>query len=402
MKQKILTFLADRELLKLFIYQISVRRNFFPLMSVYFLMQPNTSLQQVGIFMGIWFFLQMFLELPSGYLADRWWHQNTLIVSKIVAISSVLFYILWGTILKEYAFVCFIIAATFQSLMFVSNSGTFSAFFYDFLENRWEEKKFTEILSKQRWNVSLISVGFILLLPFATNVLNFFPFVIAWITDIIGFIAIVSVKSIADKKSIEKQDAKSIWEIFWEAKSIGFLPVATFLWLIAGLQIGHGAFRSVYLLELGLPLVWIGSVMALSRLIRFILAQYIHILEEKFSMKQQFLIELLVFSGVYFLVALVQNVYVVSVLFALVIWYQWARNTLMEKYILSRYAKDKRYKATILSIRGLFNNIIAIVVSFGIWYAMNISYQLWFLILGCVSIVGLSVSYYYIFRKKSW
>jgi len=94
MKQKFLKFLADRELLKLFIYQISVRRNFFPLMSVYFLMQPNTSLQQVGVFMGIGFILGLFLEVPSGYLADRWGHKNTLILSKIVAITSIGFYIL--------------------------------------------------------------------------------------------------------------------------------------------------------------------------------------------------------------------------------------------------------------------------------------------------------------------
>ncbi len=400
MKQKFLKFLADKELLKLFIYQISVRRNFFPLMSVYFLMQPNTSLQQVGVFMGIWFVLGLFLEVPSGYLADRWGHKNTLIVSKLVAITSIGFYILWGTVLQQYAFVCFIFATIFQALMFVSNSGTFSAFFHDFLEDRGEEKKFTKILSKQRGNVSLISVGFILFLPFATSVSNFFPFVIAWITDIIGFIAIVSVKNIADKKTIEKQDAKSIQEIFLEAKSIGFLPVAFFLWLIGGLQIGHWAFRSVYLLDLGLPVIWVGSVMALSRLVRFIVGQYIHILEEKFTMKQQFLLEIIVFSGAYFAVALIPNIYTVGIIFALVIWYQWARNTLMDKYILSKYAKDKRYKATILSLRWLSNNIFAIIVSFGIWYAMNISYQLGFLILGFVSIIGLSMSYYYIFRKK--
>ena len=400
MKQKFLKFLADRELLKLFIYQISVRRNFFPLMSVYFLMQPNTSLQQVGVFMGIGFILGLFLEVPSGYLADRWGHKNTLILSKIVAITSIGFYILWGTVFEEYAFVCFILATIFQTLMFVSNSGTFSAFFHDFLEDRWDEKNFTKILSKQRWNVSLISVGFILFLPFATSISDFFPFVIAWITDIIGLLAIIWVKNITDKKVIEKENTKSIWEIFSESRAIGFLPVAVFLGLIWGIQIGQGAFRSVYLLDLWLPVIWVGSVMALSRLVRFMVAQYIHILEEKFTMRQQFFIEILVFSLSYFLVALIPNIYIVWIIFALVIWYQWARNTLMDKYILSRYAKDKRYKATILSIRGLFNNIIAIIVSFGIWYAMNVSYKLWFLILGFVSIVGLSVSYYYIFRKN--
>ena len=400
MKQKFLKFLADRELLKLFIYQISVRRNFFPLMSVYFLMQPNTSLQQVGVFMGIGFILELFLEVPSGYLADRWGHKNTLVLSKMVAITSIGFYILWGTVFEEYAFVCFILATIFQTLMFVSNSGTFSAFFHDFLEDRWDEKNFTKILSKQRWNVSLISVGFILFLPFATSISDFFPFVIAWITDIIGLLAIIWVKNITDKKVIEKENTKSIWEIFSESRAIGFLPVAVFLGLIWGIQIGQGAFRSVYLLDLWLPVIWVGSVMALSRLVRFMVAQYIHILEEKFTMRQQFFIEILVFSLSYFLVALIPNIYIVWIIFALVIWYQWARNTLMDKYILSRYAKDKRYKATILSIRGLFNNIIAIIVSFGIWYAMNVSYKLWFLILWFVSITWLSMSYYFIFRKN--
>ena len=56
---------------KFFILIVSNRRNYIPILALYFLSLPNTTAQQIGIYTGIGWFAGFILEIPSGYIYFR-------------------------------------------------------------------------------------------------------------------------------------------------------------------------------------------------------------------------------------------------------------------------------------------------------------------------------------------
>ena len=84
---------------KYFIFQLSQRRNFIPILSIFFLTLPNTTAQQIGIYTGIGYLASFIFEIPSGYFADKFGHKRTLIIAKLLMIFSVLAFIYSNSLL---------------------------------------------------------------------------------------------------------------------------------------------------------------------------------------------------------------------------------------------------------------------------------------------------------------
>jgi MFS family permease len=79
---------------KYVLIQFTNRRNFIPILSVYFLTLADTHANQIGLYTGIGYLASMLMQIPSGYIADHWGQRNTLIIAKIfLLLSSILFLI---------------------------------------------------------------------------------------------------------------------------------------------------------------------------------------------------------------------------------------------------------------------------------------------------------------------
>ena len=74
--------------------QFTNRRNFIPILSVYFLTLSNTHANQIGIYMGIGYVAAMIMQMPSGYIADHYGQKSALIISKALLVLSTSFYII--------------------------------------------------------------------------------------------------------------------------------------------------------------------------------------------------------------------------------------------------------------------------------------------------------------------
>ena len=68
---------------KLFFFVLSQRRNYIPILSIYFLTLPNSTAQQIGIYSGIGAIAGFLLEVPSGYISDKMGHKSALVMAKI-------------------------------------------------------------------------------------------------------------------------------------------------------------------------------------------------------------------------------------------------------------------------------------------------------------------------------
>lgn len=383
---------------KIFFQIFSERRNFIPLLSVYFLTIPNTHANMLGIFTWIWFIAWFLFEIPSSYLADTFWYKKTLILAKLSLLLSTISFILWSYIGN--AFFMFILWSIFMSLAFSLNSWTISAFFYDTLTELKQEKDFTKIFWKIKANVSLLSVIFIILLPFFTKISILVPFYIALFIDILWFINTFFLVSPKKEKVLEKIEKSSIFKIIKDSYDIWFLPFAVFFWAISWIWvIWSNAFRVPYLEDLWYPIVLIWFVMWISRVVWFIVWHYIHYLEKFLNIKKFLIFEILINCGLWFLIIIFDNPYLVWFIISIMIWYFWWRQSLVENIIFKNYVKNKNYKATILSIKSQINLLFSLVTSFWITYFIWISYKLWFSILLIFLSIVLIISFLFIKKR---
>ena len=67
---------------KYFLNNLTNRRSYLPILSIYFLSLPNTVAHQIGIYTGIGWLVGFLLEIPSGYLSDIIGHKKTLVLAK--------------------------------------------------------------------------------------------------------------------------------------------------------------------------------------------------------------------------------------------------------------------------------------------------------------------------------
>lgn len=381
---------------KFFIYLLSRRRNFIPILSIYFLSLPNTLANQIGIFNWLWFLASFLLEIPSWYFADNFWHRKTLILWKIFQTISVLLFIIWGFILPDYTIIIFSLWAIFQAMWFSLFSWTTAAYFHEILKEQWEDKNYSKIMWKLRWKVSLFSFPIIILLPFFTEIHIVLPFVIWFFIDVIWLIAILLMpRSINNLKIKEK---KSLFELLSGLKNTKVLGMSIWLWMITWFFIWASTFRWVYLESLWYPIAFIWLIMWLSRLVRFIVWHYSYLIEKHLSIKQYFLIEVFMFPLSLLAVAYFSNPYLVWWIFSIFVWYLWGRRSVTESYIIKNI--NPNYKSTMLSVEAQINSIASIWVSFWISFVMGYSYKLWLSSLWVILFFILLVNYYFTFIRQ--
>jgi len=322
----------ESNLNKMFWYLLTQRRNFIPLLSIYFLSLPNTTANQIGIFTGIWYIAGFLLEVPSGYISDTFGHKKTLVIAKICNLLSTMFFILWSFSISP--MIAFTIGSIFLSLSFSFTSGTLSAFFHNTLISLWREKDFTKAFSKLRANVSLLSVLFIITLPFFTQIDILVPFYIALVIDTIGLCVWLSLVTHSTEIEDKKAPSETVKQIVKKSYELWFIPFAIFFWVISGYGHGLHPFRSIYLEYLGYPIVLIGLVMWISRIVWFVVWHFAHVIEEYLSFRQFLLLELILSVWFYYLIIIFKNPYVVWALLSFIIWYKWWVKSIITNYML--------------------------------------------------------------------
>lgn len=383
---------------KFFLYLLSQRRNFIPILSIYYLTLPDTTANQIGIFTGLWYFTSFLLEIPSWYIADRIWHRKTLIFSKILQCLSVILFIWWYFIWPDWNFICFILWFIFQSIWFSFFSWTTWAYYHELLEEKGHWHKYGKQMSQLKWKVSLLSAFIIVLLPFLTDFHILWPLIIWLLFDILGTISMILLPNVEQKD--ESKPQKNIWELLKESKLNRGLYISMFMWLSIGFFMWEHAYRGLYLQHLWYPLVLMWTIMAGSRIVWYIVWKYAHNIEKYISFRTHFYGEMIWFSLALFAIFYFSNPYLVGMIYILMIGYQHGRKPILEHYLLQNYISDKRYKATFLSMESQFSSIVSMVITFAMWYFVAHSFELWYALLTLSLLISFMIIFFLIFRKE--
>ena len=188
---------------KYFLFSLTWRRQFFPILAIYFLTLPNSTAQQIGFYSAVGAIVAFFLEIPSGYFADRFGHKKTLILAKVFLLLSTFFFVIANS------FPYFVLGSMFLSLGFAFASGTNSAFMHETLSALKREKEYGKLMSKIGANVSLLSGLLMFLLPMLTAISIRLPLQVNLGFDIIGVFIAISFCNPRKKKSIYQQPFES-------------------------------------------------------------------------------------------------------------------------------------------------------------------------------------------------
>lgn len=376
---------------KVWLYIFTNRRAYITLLWIYFLTFPDNTLNQIGLYTALGSLFSFVMEIPSGYFSDRFWYKKTLILAKIFMFLATLCFIIWNDV------IFFSIGSIFLSLWFSFTSWTMAAFFHENLEEMWKENLFTKILWRIEWSVSLFNALLIIAIPFLTKISFERPFYVWLWIDLIWITVALSL--VEPKKEKNLQKPKNIVQVIKESKWTSFWPIVIFLAILFWVIGGTNPFRYPYIESIWYPVAYIGFVMWISRVIWFFISRVIHKIEEKISIKKLFFMEIFIFSWMMFLIGILKNPYIIWWLFALMTWYYWWRDSMIQKHIID-ILPNKKYKATMLSIRKQLSDFISLVLVFSVWYIMNVSYQSWFLSLAIVLFVSLMISYIFVKRIK--
>lgn len=371
---------------KLFLYHLTIRRNFAPLVAIFFLTLPGATAKQIGLYTAIGFFTGFLFEIPSGYISDTIGHKKTLILAKIFMIVSTSLFIIANS------WIYFALASTFMALGFAFSSGTNEAFLHNTLIEMKKDNKYTKISSKMHANVSLLSMAIILLLPTLTNISIIFPFKIYLGIDIIGLLISFFLITPKIKITAKDEDAIPLPKQLKQFLKIGFYPIAIFSGLITGAVFGSVNFNSPYVTSLGLPLAFIGIMMAGARLVWFLFGHYAHKIE-KIKIKKIMIFETFLFPILFILISLTKNPYIATILIAITSGYMFGRGAIYNNYFLTNFSINKKYKATMLSTKSQIKEIISSIIAFGIGFIMIKSYKLGYLTLGITLFIFLIISY---------
>lgn len=371
---------------KFFVFSLSQRRHFMTIISIFFLTLPDTTAKQIGFYTALGAVASFLLEIPSGYFSDRFGHKNTLVLAKVLMILSTLAFIFAS------GFVTFTIASVLIACAFALTSGTDRAFMHDTYIALRKEKEYGVAMSRLIAYVSLISAFFIIALPLLTAISIRTPFVVALALDIAGLLAVLTLVTPPQAVAVAQVDWRQLGRVLRRAVKPGFYTTALFIGTIGGFLIAEGGYRWVYLESLGFPIILLGFVNGLSRFIWFAIGtntqRFRHIPVQRLLQA-----ELVLFPAALIMAAILDNPYVVGIIFAATIGYFWGRNELYTHHFLSRFIVDKRYKATMLSVKHQVQAAIEIAVALAIGFVMQRSYKLGYLTLGAALFTVLLVIY---------
>ena len=377
---------------KLFIVQITQRRYYIPILSVYFLTLPDTNAVQIGLWAGAGYLAEFLFEIPSGYISDRIGHKKMLVLSKVFMILAVLSFIYGGFL------IFFVLGAIFTSLSFASRSGTNTAFLHETLVDLNREADFMKINTKIAAYSSLFSVFLLVLVPYFAKISIEMPLIIGLGLDIIGLFAVLALVNPTVVKKTD--DMKSILQLLKEVKGNQFLYLAAFTSAITAFSIaGKNNFIFPYLEKLDFPIFFMGLTLGLLAIVQYLVGNNIWRFEDHINIKKVFLSDLIIFPLSFLLIAFSNNFYFISFILIIIWGYKLGREPFVDGYLLKNHIHDKSYKATMLSIKGQLTMLINFLVVFGIGFVMNYSYKIGFYVLGGTLFVVLFIIFYFIPRK---
>lgn len=354
-----------RNIVKYSWYKIFTKRLYLPLIAIQLVNVGKVSLEEIALIAAITSIVQFVLQMPGGYLADKWGTKNAVVFGAAISMLSPLFYIFmpnfWGGL--------------FASLLFFGGyafqGGAIEAFIHDTLKAMGREKEYSKVLGRAQTYGLLGNVALIALVPATYSINTSLPF-------LLGFISLVIMTALAASFTSPKKesDVPAPKNPIGAIKSI-VTPQNVILFLFAGVVTGATykgvEFKELLMQDIGIAAAWFGIILAIGSLFGAVLGWYIHILDRLRPITFYFL-DLIIVAGCFVIAGTTQNQLAVIAAFVILAAYSRVRTIIFQSKLLENL--QHAYKATLISALNLFTTFAEVgAITLLTFYITNTNYS---------------------------
>ncbi len=355
------------------VHKIFIKRLFLPLVAVLLVEEGQVTLEELALIASITAAVQLVLEIPSGYLADRFGHKQSLMLGTFLSAVSTLAYVVspnfWGGLTASVGY--------FAGTAFLS--GTQQAFMHETLLALGRDDEYEKILGKAQgrslyWNAVLI-----LLVPLTYSIHPYVPFLIGFAGLAVSFV-IMSTLAVPPIRQTVREDSRDIGEklrCFFSDPSWIRLSFPFLFFAVTTAGFNHATmYREIVFREFGLPADQFGFYLAIGSALAAFVSGHIHILK-KLRPGIFYAFDLAYLVGALILVGLTRSPVLAVFAFMLFPAYGRSRQVIYDARILYEF-RDSTRKSTILSVMRFMEAINDIWIPITFAFAVSV----WGLVFG--------------------
>lgn len=223
-----------------------------------FFQENGLAFKHVIWLQGFFGLAVMFLEVPSGYISDRWGRKRTMITGSIIGVTGMLVYAASTT------FQGFLVGEFLLAVMVSFYSGTKEAIVYDTLLEIGDEKEYRRLIGQQQFfgflseAVASVGGGLIAIVALRLTVwATIFPLAL-------GLFVVMFIQEPRRHVSQEKRHLRAIWDVSANSlvKNRPLRSIIVLNAVISSLTLTLVWFTQPYQEMVGLPLYLFGVVHA--------------------------------------------------------------------------------------------------------------------------------------------
>jgi MFS family permease len=326
-------------------YKIFTKRVYLPLIAIQLVNVGKVTVGQLAIISAVTVVVSLLLQLPTGYIADKYGNKFAILLGCIITVPSPLFYLavpnFWGGLIASLLF--------FGG--YASQSGAIEAFIHDTLVTLEREHEYSKIMGRAQSYGLIGNVILLIMVPATYTINHSLPF-------ILGFASLVAMLLLALSFTYPPRKGETkIKNPFAATKNI-LNKQNIALFMFAGVSLGvsytSGNYRELAFQHVGIAVGLFGTLLAVSSVIGAILGRYIHIID-KFKPRAVYMFDLLFISSFLMLAGSTTNRLVVSFAFIMLAGYDRVHLIIFQAKLLENITHT--YKATLLSALNVFSTL---------------------------------------------
>ncbi len=383
----------ERNLRLYYIRGIFERRPYLPIITIYATMVSGVTLVQIGIIASITALVSLIVEVPSGYLSDKFGHKRALMFGSFLMIVSAFSYVIWQNFFGAcMGMVIFWTGAAFHS-------GTLQAFVHETLRELGRDDDFAVVAARERRWAMTGNIILVATVPLTYQISPILPFVIGAFVHMIAFVLYAFMTT--PKKvhqEIQEDVADGFFDLMVTIKERKEIILFLFLGIVASMHNKMPQFREIYFQEIGIPIWFFGFVLSITGIVTIFFTYGVPRVKK---------IEPRIFYGIDFLIACVFGVSIGFIsqpilgvsMFIVFASYRRVRSIVVHAHLLDDCPTQK-LKATYLSMYAFFSALAGIFIPLMLGYMIGYAgVQKGYLVFGVSLFIVLVPMYFVVYKN---
>ena len=323
-------------------YKVFTKRVYLPLIAIQLVNVGKVTVGQLAFIAIVASVVQVLLDIPTGFVADKWGNRRAILTGASITAVSPLFYIFMPSFLGG------LLAAILFFGGYAFQSGAIEAFMHDTLVALGKEHEYAKVMGRAQSYGLIGNVGLIALIPATYSINHNLPF-------LLGAISLMIMLWLASTFTFPAAQHNKAHKNVIDATKRIITPQNIAVFIFAGAMAGvanrGGEFRELLYQSIGIKVAIFGLLLALGSIVGAAMGRYVYLLDKLKPLTFYFL-DVTFMASCMILVGISRNPLLSILGFTLFSAYGRVRLIVLQAKLL--HDMQHSYKATLISSLNLF------------------------------------------------